>query len=98
MDAEHRFILILALLSLILLSLVTLVLFIALWSYSLIIGFVLIGLVLLLLLLVIGVTINEQVHRHWRVKHHSEQPLDSSGQPLYLYQDMKRYVEEPRYE
>jgi len=98
MDTEHRFILILALFRLILLSLVTLVLFIALWSYSLIIGFVLIGLVLLLFLLVAGVTINEQVLRHRRVKYHSELPLDQSGRPLYLYQDMKRYVEESHYD
>jgi len=98
MDAEHRFILILALLSLILLCMVALVLFIALWSYSLIIGFVLIWLVMLLFLLVTGVTINEQVLRYRRVKYRSELPLDQSGRPLYLYQDMKRYVEEPRYD
>ena len=98
MDAEHRFILILALLCIILLSIVTLILFIALWSYGLIIGFILIGLVSLLLLLVTGVTINEQVLRHRRVKYHRELPLDQSGRPLYLYQDMKRYMEEPRYD
>jgi hypothetical protein len=50
------------------------------------------------LLLVTGVTINEQVLRHRRVKYHSELPLDGQGHPLYLYQDMKRYVEEPRYD
>lgn len=98
MDAEHRFILILALLSLILLCMVTLVLFIALRSYSLIIGSILIGLVLLLFLLVTGVTINEQILRRRRVKYHSELPLDQSGRPLYLPQEMKPYREEPHYD
>lgn len=99
MDAEHKFILILALLCIILMCIVSLVVFVVLWQYGLIIGCVLLSLVVLLFLLVSGVIINEQVLRHRRVKYHSELPLDSAGRPLYLYQEMKPYVrEEPHYD
>src|SRR5215469_14175991 len=74
MDAEHRFIVVLALLCVSLLSIVAIILFVALWAYGLIIGFVLVGLVSLLVLLLCGVTINEQILRHRRVKYQQELP------------------------
>jgi cell division protein FtsW (lipid II flippase) len=98
METEQRFIIILTLLGVILLSIVALVLFVALWPYRLIIGCVLVVLVVLVFLLVCGITVNEQVLRHKRVKYHSELPLDGTGHPLYLYQNMKRSQEEPRYD
>jgi hypothetical protein len=82
MDGEQRFILLLALLGAILLLLFGLVLLIALWSYRVIVGSVLVALVVLVFLLVVGVTVNEQVLRHKRIKYHSELPLGRDGRPL----------------
>jgi hypothetical protein len=98
MDTEHRFIIILTLMGIILLSIVALVLFVALWPYRFIVGCVLVGLVVLVFLLVCGITVNEQILRHKRVKYHSELPLDAAGCPLYLYPNMKRSQEEAHYD
>jgi hypothetical protein len=93
MDGEQRLILLLTLLGVILLSILGIVLLIAMWSYREIIGTVLISLLVLLFALIVGVTVNEQVLRHKRVKHQSEIPLDCTGNPLYLYKDMQPYHE-----
>jgi O-antigen/teichoic acid export membrane protein len=97
MDAEHRFIIILTLIALILLAILALVLLLVLWPYREIIGAVLASLVCLLVCLVVGMAMNEAVLRHKRVKYQRELPLDSRGQPLYLYDNMKPY-RDPRYE
>ena len=90
MDGEQRLILLLALLGVILLSILGLVLLIAMWPQREIIGSVIIALIVLLFLLLVGVTINEQVLRHKRVKYGNEIPL-ARGVPLYLYKDMQPY-------
>jgi hypothetical protein len=90
MDGEQRLILLLSLLATILLALLGLVLLIAMWPQREIIGSVLIGLVVLMFLLVIGVTVNEQVLRHKRIKYQTELPL-VNGSLVYLPKDMQIY-------
>jgi membrane protein YdbS with pleckstrin-like domain len=97
MDAEQRFIVMLTLMAIILIALLGLVLFFVLWPYRMIIGAVFLGLIVLVVLLPIGITINEGVLRHKRVKYQRELPLDYRGQPLYLHDNMKPY-RDPRSE
>jgi hypothetical protein len=99
MDGEQRLIVILTLTAIILLAAVGLVLLIALWPLRLIIAPLLVSFLFLVFLLVIGIAVNEGVLRHKRVKYQRELPLGESGQPLYLYDNMKPYREnDPRYE
>jgi predicted lysophospholipase L1 biosynthesis ABC-type transport system permease subunit len=98
MDAEQRFIFILTLVGVILLCIVALILFIALWPYHVLIGLVLLSLVVLAFLLIIGISVNEGILRHKRVKYHSELPLDHNGRPFYLPQEMKPYQQGGHYD